>query len=340
MCRLLFLTALSLASLAFRSAGADTPAPGFDCAKASTDLERLICADNYLASLDGQMSELFAKRMAALSDEARAGALAEQRGWLKSRTVTCPPEAYKATGCLQTLYYRRVKVLEARVNGFVVFDCKEGRAVLAFGPRDEKTPARELEGSADCTLPSGLVVTALRTDEQVKLWVDRRLAYTYYVPSLRVAAGRVEVGDKLVELCKAKFNTDRVAENGLHCVPLADSGNVGTIDYRAFPPETGGRGAGTIVVAYEREPGFCQPFVAGGGISLPAKFRPIPWDGEPSQLFDGFQTGDWKGAVRFQAAGADHALLRNAWSGGLVLRRLKPRVTVITCRFVRAEGPL
>lgn len=75
-------------------------AASFDCTKASTPAERLICADKDLSSLDDTLADVF-------SMEAESGAEAtrlrtSQRAWLAARNA-CPDGA-----CLKQQYERRI----------------------------------------------------------------------------------------------------------------------------------------------------------------------------------------------------------------------------------------
>jgi uncharacterized protein len=62
-------------------------APSFDCAKARTLQERLICPNAQLSALDASIAELFAVeiRISARPGEVRA----EQRRWLSSKRNRC-----------------------------------------------------------------------------------------------------------------------------------------------------------------------------------------------------------------------------------------------------------
>lgn len=64
-----------------------TVSPSFDCAKASSDAEKLVCSDPLLAALDSEVTRLYA--LAKNASQAPAAAQAElqtlQRGWIKGR---------------------------------------------------------------------------------------------------------------------------------------------------------------------------------------------------------------------------------------------------------------
>ena len=79
------------AALATSAPAASTPAasasptlqpPSFDCAKAQSESEKLVCGDARLAALDRQLAALY-KRVQTSPDELDIAA--EQRGWIKGR---------------------------------------------------------------------------------------------------------------------------------------------------------------------------------------------------------------------------------------------------------------
>jgi len=104
----------SLAILAFSlaaSAGMALAQPSFDCAKAQSEAETLICADAALAALDVSLSEHFQAALAAAQGlDANGQDVAEtlkatQRGWIKGRD-----ECWKAADlrdCVEFAYRRR-----------------------------------------------------------------------------------------------------------------------------------------------------------------------------------------------------------------------------------------
>jgi len=79
--RLLLLLALSLAV-------APVAAQGFDCSKAQTPVERLICAAPEIGALDKALNAAVQARLAAAPQE-RAGFLAASRRWLATRDRDC-----------------------------------------------------------------------------------------------------------------------------------------------------------------------------------------------------------------------------------------------------------
>lgn len=94
-------------------------AQSFDCQKASTPTEKLICADKPLGVLDeslvATLREIFAR-----SPERKAPLLAEQRGWIAKRDKQCAPasgqggDAGKAAAiaCLSGAYQQQIAALK------------------------------------------------------------------------------------------------------------------------------------------------------------------------------------------------------------------------------------
>lgn len=79
-------------------------AASFDCAKATTSIEKMICADGPLSKLDTQLGEVYTSALGRASDP--AALRQEQRAWLKERN-RC-----KDTACLIDQYQRRLDELQ------------------------------------------------------------------------------------------------------------------------------------------------------------------------------------------------------------------------------------
>ncbi|MBF0163408.1 MAG: DUF1311 domain-containing protein [Magnetococcales bacterium] len=84
--------------------------PSFDCAKAASAVEKLICGHAELATLDGQLAALYKQALARVSD---AEALKKsQRDWLRQERNGCADVA-----CLRTVYQGRLAALEKEGSG-------------------------------------------------------------------------------------------------------------------------------------------------------------------------------------------------------------------------------
>ena len=98
-----------LAALALLSGSSPSRAQngqlGFDCSRASTSVEKLICADQSLAQADATMAQLFGLAKISAFGRGASNQLASQRDWLRSRadcmTADDPRE------CVATRYHER-----------------------------------------------------------------------------------------------------------------------------------------------------------------------------------------------------------------------------------------
>ena len=100
--------------------------PSFDCAKAESEAERLVCSDYGLAGLDNRLAEVYAAELA--KPGAAKDLAARQRGWVKGRD-----ECWKADDkklCVEEEYRTRIAELqinspEAMAASAVEFKCND-----------------------------------------------------------------------------------------------------------------------------------------------------------------------------------------------------------------------
>jgi len=91
-----------------------TPAPvppSFDCAKAASEAEKLVCVDAELAALDRQLAQRYA--------EAEKKDPAVERGWAKGRDA-CWKEGDGARRCVLDAYRTRLVELAIQAPGTIV----------------------------------------------------------------------------------------------------------------------------------------------------------------------------------------------------------------------------
>src|SRR5437879_13752314 len=85
-------------------------AQSFDCAKASTAVERAICSDRSLGDLDATLVTRFKEGMAAArSPELRKSLLSDERRWVAHRDTACA--ALVQSSCLVKLCADRIASL-------------------------------------------------------------------------------------------------------------------------------------------------------------------------------------------------------------------------------------
>jgi uncharacterized protein len=89
-------------------AASPAPQPSFDCARASSEVERAICADPRLARADAELARVYRRTLADLDAPAAAALRDEQRWFLQLRDARYAdaPTAEKATELRATLDQR------------------------------------------------------------------------------------------------------------------------------------------------------------------------------------------------------------------------------------------
>jgi len=98
--------------------------PSFDCRKASTQIELLICFDDDLAIVDSIMGNLYWTVMGKLRTSAKVMLKQQQRNWIFSRNAKCEPqikdlEEYYGT---REAVHCMSKVIQDRMNYLVKMD--------------------------------------------------------------------------------------------------------------------------------------------------------------------------------------------------------------------------
>ena len=94
--------------------------PSFDCGRASSPAEKLICASDRLAAQDAELSGLFRDVREGKDEAARTALLQDQRRWLQARLAACgipakgdgPADPATATRCLSDQYAARIAALK------------------------------------------------------------------------------------------------------------------------------------------------------------------------------------------------------------------------------------
>jgi uncharacterized protein YecT (DUF1311 family) len=68
---------------------AQSPQPSFDCSKATTRIESIICSDPELAGWDASLGRSYKREYARLAGNDRQGLIKDQRQWISSRNAQC-----------------------------------------------------------------------------------------------------------------------------------------------------------------------------------------------------------------------------------------------------------
>lgn len=135
---------LLAALLMGRPAQADTPS--FDCAKARDgSIDKLICSDAALTSLDRKLAEVYAAATRKAVNEHPPTLKTEQVGWIRGRNDCWKSDDKRS--CIETEYRQRIASLQARYRlvagtGPTFFFCdgdRRNELVVTFFPTDPKT---------------------------------------------------------------------------------------------------------------------------------------------------------------------------------------------------------
>ena len=111
------LVSVCVLSMGFAGAAAAQDGPSFDCSRAESSAEELVCGDAALAEIDRRLAEVYGAALAAAEGldagaaEAAGTLKAMQRGWIKGRD-----ECWKAAdlrACVETSYLTREAELVA-----------------------------------------------------------------------------------------------------------------------------------------------------------------------------------------------------------------------------------
>lgn len=93
--------------------------PSFQCAKASTPVERTICRNPELAKVDRDVATAYAALAAKLSGPAKDHLVKDQQRWVGNRNRACTGE--DAAACLKSRYENRLALLKEFGNGAYPF---------------------------------------------------------------------------------------------------------------------------------------------------------------------------------------------------------------------------
>lgn len=156
-------------------------AASFDCAKAKTRAEKVICADPQLSKLDEELATAYRAALTVWGGRIADYVKMTQRGWMGGRALTppgisgggimCDDDAQRVT-CLRSLYTNRIAILKSpgfRFGGIYMRDqdmlrirpvpggLEAGYALagpdVAQGFTNEGNPVRVTPGQATLTFP-------------------------------------------------------------------------------------------------------------------------------------------------------------------------------------------
>ncbi|WP_431687435.1 alpha-2-macroglobulin family protein [Hahella sp. NBU794] len=108
----LFLLAISASGLTWAGQ------PSFNCAKASQQVEHIICDSEALAAQDAKLAKLYGNVMKSLDGSAKDKLKSEQREWLRNRNRDCDLNGDAGESCLLGRYRQR----NAELSAMLAFD--------------------------------------------------------------------------------------------------------------------------------------------------------------------------------------------------------------------------
>jgi len=148
---------ITLSLIAAAADRATAAAPSFDCAKASGQVEKLICADEALAALDRKLTETYAKAMKQWPADEQSTQRALQRGWVKGRNECWKADDVRA--CVEASYRTRIAELQIQSGQLtaptpVTYTCdgNPGQPFTAAFYRDTDPPSAVLTYGGDQTI--------------------------------------------------------------------------------------------------------------------------------------------------------------------------------------------
>lgn len=147
--------------------------PGFDCARAATNPERLICSNSDLSAADLKLSQLF--KQVFHSAEDKEALKKDQLAWMKNRRNACTD-----VSCMLEAYRERITVLEKGASAAAATPPTQAQASVLAGDSKKRPlitfkPVKESELKFDDkgrVLSTGKYSSAgIGENEAVDYWV-------------------------------------------------------------------------------------------------------------------------------------------------------------------------
>ena len=144
-----------LFTLGLAMLGTYAQAASFDCNKAASTTEKLICSDAETSALDGKLQGAYKAALAATDAYGKKALAEEQRNWIKYARGICQDSA-----CLRQAYTSRIALLARNekhiANGKVYSDCKLPGNQTASGECVNVVPIRDpnSRGAAEAKRPN------------------------------------------------------------------------------------------------------------------------------------------------------------------------------------------
>jgi uncharacterized protein len=136
---------LAIAAVLVLASGAVWAQPSFDCARASSAVERTICSTELLTRADRDLAATYGALIGRLSGPAKDHLAKDQARWLEDRGKGCAGEGAAVGRCLTLRYAQRLASLKAAGEGGYPFVSehdliKRGRVKAASYEIDARYP--------------------------------------------------------------------------------------------------------------------------------------------------------------------------------------------------------
>ena len=154
-----------------------TWAQGFDCTKARTRIEKMICADAQVSELDEHLGRYYSAARSALPG-AESCLQADQAQWLKTVREPC-----RDTACLKTAYLNRLGELDALQPGATAItkiDLPSAAALVWIVPAALDRVAAPLKPGAKPLELTGTIIDDIATNPNAEGFVLRTADGTRY----------------------------------------------------------------------------------------------------------------------------------------------------------------
>jgi tetratricopeptide (TPR) repeat protein len=208
---------------------AQSPQPSFDCSKATTRIENIICSDPELAEWDASLGQAYKQAYARLVGNDRQGLIKDQRQWISSRNAQRDQSGLAETkACIIQFTKSRLAALaqlggalpswmsgvstDRGVGGAQTSNNAEGIPLVAQGGtfvipvqiNGQITLNFTIDsGAAEVSIPADVVSTLIRTGTiQKSDFIGQktyRLADGSTVPSATFVIRSLRVGNRLLE---------------------------------------------------------------------------------------------------------------------------------------------
>jgi uncharacterized protein YecT (DUF1311 family) len=156
----------------------------FDCNRAQTPLETVICSDTKLGHADIVLGRVYANTLNSAPDEVKTALIQDEKQWLKSISEKCGLAArvnsQTSLNCVRNQFERRFTDLDVCANGDNVIACLH---VPDNQPSEDDSAPR---ASFDCEAPSTALEIVICADAELGQ-ADIKLAEAYRLAGSKMA---------------------------------------------------------------------------------------------------------------------------------------------------------